>query len=273
MATNANATYSLSDETGLGAEICKIALERSKNNIDEARRCLQRWGNQPTNKSKIHGLVCTYLERAFDAAAVIEVQCTDQVFANSKEFYELVGEIATETVQYEHHYCVDPKLPAIEKKHDCQIIVKSDRIVKTNALCLLTTYTHRDHIGVVVETEVDNADAQNNKLFKEFSFDLALHIAAFNPLSIGSKDIPAELRAELTKNIERELMRSNKPLNLWTSIITGKIDKWAEQRSLMNQVFIKNEKDSVLDIKTRVAEKIGSKITINRFTRFELGKN
>ncbi len=272
MAVNADTTYSLSNETGLGVELCKIALERAKNDVVEAKRTLERWSGQTLkNKSTIFGLVCTFFEKEYDAGAVVEVQCTDEIFSNSKEFYELTGEIATEVVRYEHHYVVEPRLPEIESRNNCQISVKSARFVKTSPLCLLTTYTHRDRIGVIVETEVENEEAMNNKLFKAFSFDLALHIAAFEPFAIDKNDISKEMRAELTSQIEKELSRNGKPLQLWATITDGKITKWAEQRSLLNQIFIKSDKDTVAEVKTKLAEKIGSDITIKRFERFALG--
>jgi len=274
MAASANVTYSLSDETGFGVELCKLALERTKNDVNEARRCLERWSGQPAAKrasSKILGTVCTYFEKEHDAAAVIEVQCTDELFSSSKEFYELVGEMATEIVQYEHYYCVDPRLPEIEQKHNCNITVKSERFVKSSPLCLLTTYTHRDRVGVIIETEVENVEALNDKVFKAFSFDLALHIAAFQPFAVDKNDIPKSLRQELTSKIEKELSRNGKPLQLWAAVTEGKINKWAEQRSLLNQIFIKSDKDTVLEVKNKITEKLGSDITIKRFKRFELG--
>lgn len=273
MAASANVTYQLSDETGMGAEVCKIALERTKNNAAEAKLLLERWSGQTSalGKSKVFGVVCTYFEGDFDAAAVIEVQCNDELFSSSKEFYELVGEISQETVRYEHHYCTEPKLTELEAQHKCTFTVKSERFVKGGPLCLLTTYTHRDRMGVIVETEVENEEAFNNKLFKSFSFDLALHIAAFDPLAVTKEGISDQDRHETRLKIERELMRSGKPLNLWPTVTEGKLNKWSEQRSLLNQIFIKHDKDTVTDIKYKLGEKIGSAITIKRFKRFNLG--
>jgi len=270
MVASANITYSLSNETGLAAELCKLALERTKNNVVEARRILERW-NGRTNKTKTFGVVCASLEKEYDACALVEVQCTDELFSNSKEFFELVGSITTEIVQYEHHYVTEPEVSSLELKYNCQIAVKSERFTRTGPLCLLTTYTHRDRMGVIVETEVDNEEALNNLLFKTFSFELALHVAAFNPIAVDKGEIPKEMRDELTSRIEKELMKNGKPIQLWSTVTDGKINKWAEQRSLLNQIFIKSDKETVAEIKTHLSEKIGSNITIKRFKRFDLG--
>lgn len=273
MVASANVTYSLSDETGWGAELCKLALERSKNNVDEAKSLLERWSGQAsaTAKPKTFGLVCTYFEKEFDAAAVIRVNCTDELFAASKEFYGLVGAIAQETVQYTHHYVTEPQLVELEAKHKCSITVEATRFEKTSPLALLTTYTHRDQLGVIIETEVENEAAFDNKLFKAFSFDLALHVAAFEPLSVFKDGIPEEAKQEVRMKIEKELMRNGKPLALWPTVTDGKLSKWCEQRSLMNQIFIKSDKDTVVEVKNKLEEKLGSEITIKRFARFALG--
>jgi elongation factor Ts len=276
MAASANITYSLSDETGLSAELCKLALERTKNNVDGAKQLLERWSGRKPSAAKegnTFGVVYAYFEKEFEAAAIVKVQCTDELLATSKEFYSLVGEIAQETVQYSFHYIAETPLSELESKHKCQITVTSERFNKEekNELSLFTTYTHKDRIGVMVETEVKNKTAFDNKLFKAFSFDLALHIAAFEPLAVRKDDIPVEMRDEIRSKIEKDLMRTGKPLALWPTVTDGKLSKWAEQRSLLNQIFIKSDKDTVAEVMSKLEEKIGSEITIKRFARLTLG--
>lgn len=269
MSSSATITYALSQETGFATELCKLALERARHDVNAAKRILAHWGGKSPTPSDNFGVISTYFDN--DAAAIVEVKCTDELFAGTKEFYNLVEEITTEIVQYEHHYVTEPALEKLEKEHECKFTVTSTRFVKTNKLSLLTTYTHQNRVGVILETSVTNEDAFNSSIFRLFSFDCALHIAAFAPLAIDKTDIPADIRANLSRQIEKDLMKSGKAMHLWSMVIDGKIGKWAEQRSLMNQIFIKNDKETVEDVRKKISEKIGSEIKINRFARMLLG--
>lgn len=273
MSVDANIAYSLSRETGVGAELCKMALERSKNDIQAAIRCLERWNCYKKGQSAqtSFGLVCSYFEREHNAAAIVQVNCSDELFSKTREFYELTGLITTEIVNHTHPYTAEYQVADLEKRHNCKINVKSFRFEKTGDFSLLTTYNHRDTTGVIIETEVLNKEAFENKQFKLFSFDCALHITAFNPIAISKTDIPIDLKFEMQANIEKQLAREGKDMRYWAIAAEGKLNKWAEQRSLLTQIFIKSDKDTVEDIKNKISEKIGSEITIKRFARFTVG--
>jgi elongation factor Ts len=280
MSAEASIAYSLSRDTGFCAELCKLALERSKNDTSSARRMLDRWDNSKTNATNISepneeiksfGVVCSYFESEACAAAVLEAKCTDELFAKSKEFYELVGEATEEIARYEEPYCVNARLPELEEKHKCKINFNSARIQKTNTFSLLTTYTHRDSIGVIVETEVDNEEAFKNKQFRLFSFDCALHIAAFDPVAVRPEEVPGELKHNIERQIEKQLMRDGKSMQYWQIAIEGKLKKWAEQRTLLAQTFIKSEKETVEDIRKKISDIVGSNVRVKRFVRFALG--
>lgn len=277
MSADATTVYSLSNESGFSAEVCKIALERSKNDVSNARRLLERWNagkKQPNSEQQTtatHGLIHTYFEKDFDAAAVVEVRCTDELYSNSKEFESLAKEIAEEIVRYEEPYVVYPRIPQIEETNKCKITINSGRLVRSNPLSLLTTYTHRNNVGVVVEIETDNEDAFKNKLFRLFAFDCALHIAAFDPVAVSAEEIPNTLRWQVERQIEKQLMTEGKAMQYWQIAIEGKLKKWAEQRSLLNQIFIKSDKDTVNEVRKKVADKIGADVRITKFVRLALG--
>ena len=116
-----------------------------------------------------------------------------------------------------------------------------------------------------------NEEAFNNKQFRLFSFDCALHVAAFDPVAVRPIEIPATLKFDMERQFEKQLMREGKSIHIWQVAVEGKIKKWAEQRSLLNQIFIKSDKDTVDDVRKKLAEKIGSDVRINKFVRFSLG--
>lgn len=270
MASDATITYALSQETGLGLELCKMAMERAHNDVDKAKSVLTAGTQQTKRLTKDFGIVQALFDKESNAAAVTKITCSSEYVAGTKEFYDLAEDIATELTQYEHHLVVDGAIKRLEEDRKVKIDVRSHRFIRTNPTSLLTAYTHREKIGVIVETSVANAEAFDHKAFRLFSFDCAMHIAAFNPICINKGEIPADMREEAVKKIEKTLSRDSKPMNVWSAIIDGKLAKWSEQRSLLNQIFIKSDKETVTDIKKRISDKIGNEIAITRFARIEL---
>lgn len=273
MSVDAMLAYTLARQTGFGAELCKFALERAKNDVELALKLLKRWGGSKVsnNSTKLFGAVCTYFEAEHSAATAVEMTCSDELFAKSRKFYELVGQTASEIVSWGEAYVAEPEIKDIEKERNITINIKSARFERSNPLCLLTTYTHRDSIAVVLETEVKSKEAFDNRQFRLFSFDLAMHIAAFSPLSLNRDDIPGDIKHEVQVQIEKQLAQDGKDVKFWAVASEGKLNKWAEQRTLFNQIFAKSDKDSVDDVRKKVGEKIGSEVTIKRFARFAVG--
>lgn len=274
MSASASAAFSIAQETDCSVELCKLALERAHNNRGEAVKILNRWSPRTKNNddTTISGVVCTYYDDDVKAASIIEARCSDKLLISSKEFLSLVSEWAFEVACYEQPYISEPAKGDLEQKTNSTITFNSCRIVKGSDLSLLTTYSHKDKIGVIVETVVDKEEAFTNKLFRMFSFEIAMHIAAFNPISVRQEDIPVHVKNELIKNLEKQLIKENKALSLWPIIIDGKISKWSEQNSLINQIFIKSDSEKVEEVRKAISQKIDANIEIRQFVRFELGK-
>jgi len=273
MPANAITTYQLAQETGCSTELCKMALERTHNDADEAKYILSVWkGKSNENASNQFGTVCTFYDKDIKSAVVAEMKCDDEIFAGSKEFLNLTAEIVSEIAIYEHPYIHEPDIKKLNDEKKYNISFRSERFIKSSAHSLLTTYTHRNRIGVILETQVENPLLINDKAFKQFSFNCAMHIAAFAPLGVSRNDLPEEQRDTMVKQIEKELMRDGKEMKLWPIVIDGKINKWMEQRSLLDQIFIKSEKDTVNDVRKSLGEQIGTNVVIKRFARIEFGK-
>lgn len=277
MSADANTAYSLAKETGSPIEICKLALERSHHDIIVARPLLNSWLNKlnkfdvnDNTDDSIH-IIKSYVHQECDAGALAEISCTTNNIPSTK-LNALAQDIVEEIASYEDYYVSLPITTALEKEYDCNIKVRSMRLTKTSNLSLITTYVHRNNVGVIVETEVDKSEALNNKLFKIFSFDCALHIAAFDPIAINKDQIPLELKREVSLQIEKQLHAEGKAMHHWPVAIEGKLNKWMENRTLNNQVFIKSDKDTVDEIRAQISKTIESNITIKHFARLVANK-
>ena len=275
MSTLLSQTIELSNASGCSIELCKLALERANNSTENAYSYLKKWGvhgqeNKPA-KSSDHSeqsISIGYCGKEEKCAVVIQLQCDLPNIKSSGELAALANNMAEELCQYDHYYLTDPLKEDLEKRLGKTITVSSAKIVKTNPLQLLTVYNHKKEVSVAVLTEASTEDALTSKEFKNFSLDCALHIAAFDPISIDKKNIPQQLKNKVISIVESQCLQDGKNITLWESIIEGKLDKWSKQRSMLSQIWIKSEKDTTEEIIGKLSSKLNSKIEIKQFIRF-----
>jgi elongation factor Ts len=126
-------------------------------------------------------------------------------------------------------------------------------------------------IGVLVEANCETDFVAKTDDFQGLVRDIAMHIAAANPVAIRRDDFPADL-VERERGVYREQMKeSGKPEHIWDKIIDGKVDKFFAEGALLEQPFVKNPDITVGDLITQVSSKTGEKIEVRRFTRYAIG--
>jgi elongation factor Ts len=127
-------------------------------------------------------------------------------------------------------------------------------------------------IGVLVELGCETDFVARNDEFQKLVRDIAMHIAAANPVAVRREDIGAEL-VERERGVYREQMReSGKPEQIWDKIVDGKIEKFYAEQALLEQPFVKDPDVTVGELITRAAAKTGEKLEVRRFARFALGE-
>lgn len=136
----------------------------------------------------------------------------------------------------------------------------------------IASYIHMGgRIGVLVEINCETDFVAKTDDFQTMARDIAMHVAASNPLYVRAEDIPAEA-LEREKDIYREQMKSEKkPEKIWDKIIEGKLKKYYEDVCLLNQNFIKNTDITVGTLVNNMIAKTGENIVVRRFSRFQLG--
>ncbi len=126
-------------------------------------------------------------------------------------------------------------------------------------------------IGVMVEVNCETDFVAKTDDFVEFARNLAMHIAATNPVGIGSEDVPAAI-IDREKAIYRDqALEMGKPEKMIDKIIEGKLNKFFKDNCLMNQQYVKDPDKTISDYLNEVVAKTGEKITIKRFARFQVG--
>lgn len=158
------------------------------------------------------------------------------------------------------------------------LAVAQKRADRATSEGVVETYIHSGgKLGVMVEIGCETDFVAKSDMFKAFAKDVAMHIAASNPVSIKRDDVPAELVARETEIFKAQLEEADKksgkpkPPEIAAKIITGKIDKYFADNCLMEQVFVKNDKVTIQDLLNEIVAKIGENIAIKRFARFQIG--
>lgn len=126
-------------------------------------------------------------------------------------------------------------------------------------------------IGVMVEVDCETDFVAKTDDFIEFARNLAMHIAATNPVGITAEDVPEDV-IERERSIYRDqALEMGKPEKMIDKIVDGKLNKFFKESCLMDQPFVRDPDKTITDYLNEVIAKTGEKVTIKRFARFQVG--
>jgi len=127
-------------------------------------------------------------------------------------------------------------------------------------------------IGVMVELKCETDFVAKTEDFVELAKDLAMHIAAANPLTVSSDDIDPEVVERERAIFLEQVKNEGKPEHIAGKIVEGKLRKFFEENSLLMQPFVKDPQKSVEQLITEVSAKTGEKIEVAGFARLQVGE-
>ncbi len=133
------------------------------------------------------------------------------------------------------------------------------------------SYIHSDgKIGVIVEINCETDFVARGDEFRTLAKDLAMQVAATNPLAVSREEVPADI-VEKERAIYAEQVKG-KPANIVDKIVDGKLLKFFEERCLLDQVWVKNGDFRIEQLVKELSGKVGEKIVVRRFARFAVGE-
>jgi len=137
----------------------------------------------------------------------------------------------------------------------------------------IQAYIHMNaKLGVLVEVNCETDFVAKNDDFLGFAKNIAMHIAASNPLGITPEDIAQEV-IEKEKEIYRaQALEMGKPENVLDKIVEGKLKKFYQDNCLMNQPYVRDPDITIADLLNELIAKIGENISIKRFVRYQIGE-
>ena len=164
----------------------------------------------------------------------------------------------------------DKAIDILRKKGIAKAQKREGRITSEGQI---QSYVHMGgKIGVLVEANCETDFSAKTEDFTNFIKNLAMHIAATNPIAISPEDLPSEI-VEREKEIYRDqALQSGKPEKVVEKIVEGKLKKFFSEVCLLNQAYVKDPDTTIQNLQNELKAKTGENIIIKRFIRFKLGE-
>lgn len=146
------------------------------------------------------------------------------------------------------------------------------RAGRTMAEGIVQAYIHMDgKLGVLVEVNCETDFVAKNEDFREFAKNVAMHIAATNPVAIKPEDVPQETVDKEKEIYRAQILEMGKPEHIADKIVDGKLQKFFKENCLLNQQYVRDLDITITDLINELIAKIGENITIKRFVRYKIG--
>lgn len=274
----------LREITGVGFKDCKIALEETKGNLEESVEYLRKKGiakaSKKMSRTAAEGLVLAKEDKG--KISIIEINSETDFVAKNKDFILFCKELS------EINFSTKANL---EKLNDTKMA--NGQFVKDNLVNLISKigekitvrrskffdtdegknffYVHsgiEKNIGKIISVvKLDGIIEGKNE---DIGLKVAMHIAALNPLAIDKDNIEKNIVQKELEIIKAEILNSGKPKDMADKISEGKLTKFLNENSLLNQIWIMDPKKNVSDILKE--NSLDQKIKVLDFVRFKVGE-
>ena len=248
---------------------CKRALTEAEGDMERAEEILRvKLGSKASKAASritAEGVVATVISG--NVGALIEINCETDFVTKNDDFIAFVNacaklvadhgpvDVAALSALPLEAGTVETTRAALIGKIGENMSIRRFKRFETDAK--LTSYLHGTRIGVVVE--FDAADEQVGK-------DVAMHIAAMKPVSLSAEQVPADLIEKERSVASLKAAESGKPADIVTKMVEGSVQKFLKEVSLLNQTFVKNDKQTV----EQMLKSVGA--SVKSFTMYIVGE-
>ncbi len=268
-AISASMVKELRDRTGLGMMECKKALQEAGGDVEVAIDNLRKSGQAKAAKKagNIAADGAIIIAQDGNRALLLEVNSQTDFVAKDESFTAFANRVAevalannaTEAeeisnLKYDDSLTVEEARVALVQKIGENIQVRRAYIVEGENLA---AYRHGLKIGVIVS--YTGGDSETGK-------GVAMHVAAFNPAAVNAEDVPADILAKEKEIAEAKAIESGKPANIVEKMVSGALDKYLNEVTLLRQAYVIDNDKKVGDVLKAVG------LTVNEFKRFEVGE-
>ncbi len=284
MEITAEMVKTLREKTDVGMMDCKKALKETNGDLEEAIAYLRQKGlavaGKRAGRATSEGTIWAHIAPDHQSGVLLEVNCESDFVAKTDSFQELGSRLAEqlaaaalETVE---------ELLTQPAAHQPDLTVSdyvNEVIAKTGEKChvrrfvryrgdLVAAYIHHGgKIGVMIELSGAGAAPEALAAAK----DLAMQVAAANPLSVSRDEVDADTVAKEKAIYAAQAAESGKPANIIEKMVVGRLEKFYKEVCLLQQPFVKNPDQTVTQFLKEVGQKLGKELQVKRFTRYQVG--
>ncbi|MGB9711695.1 MAG: translation elongation factor Ts [Dissulfurimicrobium sp.] len=152
------------------------------------------------------------------------------------------------------------------------LAVAAKRAGRVTSEGIIQSYIHAGNkLGVMVEVNCETDFVAKTDQFIQFARDIAMQIAASNPICIRREDVPTEIIEKEKAIYKNQAVDAGKPEHIAEKMVTGRLEKFYKEVCLLEQPFVKNPDISVQDLLNELMAKMGENISIKRFIRYQIG--
>jgi elongation factor Ts len=152
------------------------------------------------------------------------------------------------------------------------LALAAKRAGRTTSEGTIQTYIHSNNkLGVMVEVNSETDFVAKTDQFIQFAKDIAMHIAATNPVCITKEEMPQDILEKEKEIYRNQALESGKPANIVEKMIEGRVEKFYKEACLMEQPFVKDPNLTIKDMLNDLIAKLGESISIRRYVRFQVG--
>ena len=276
----------LREMTGAGMLDCKNALEEAQGDIEKAKEILRVKGlakaEKKAGRETKEGLIRVRVTEDRKKGAMIELNCETDFVARNEEFQKLADEILEHVLSLDENANREGEgsdiLPQKFFKEEGKTVEEliKEAIAKIGENIRLTRYCRYDtedylhsylhgggRIGVLLEFKAPQVNDDVIRLVQ----DVAMQIAAMRPEFVSVETIPSDVLEREKSILKEQAKQEGKPEHILEKIVQGKLKKFYQEKVLLEQAFIKDDKKTV----GQVIKESGLGVEIKRFCRFELG--
>ena len=275
----------LREITGVGFKDCKLAIDKNNGDIEKSIEFLRIKGITKANKKMdrvaAEGLVC--ISEKENNFSIVEVNSETDFVAKNNEFIQFVEEISHLALlnsgkmedilisKMKNKKDVKANLVTLISKIGEKISLRRSDFVGTEK-SLNFSYVHsavKENTGKIAVL-VSLKTTKTKKELLDFGKQLSMHIAALSPLAIDKEDLDQNLLKKEKEIIAEELKNSGKDSKIIDKIAAGKLNKFINDNTLLNQEWIIEPKKKVKEVLKEASDK--DKIEIKKFVRFKVGE-
>lgn len=286
MQITAKMVSELRERTGAGMMDCKKALVQAEGDMEKAIEILREKGLAAAAKKAgrvaAEGVVETYITEDGKVGAVVEVNCETDFVGKNEDFVKLAKNLAKQaalssanTVEelLEEKYIEDENTTVreaitalIAKLGENMSLRRFERFNVENGVIM--DYIHGGgRIAVMVQVE-----GTTNNVAKEVAKELALQIAAANPLYLVKEEVPQDVIEKEKEIYKQQALNEGKPEKVVEKMVEGRIQKYFKEVCLLEQLWIRDQDKTIRKFVEEKAKEANAELTVKKFVRFEKGE-